>query len=224
MQGVVPGWFGERRLIDGAPKFVLAILDPVGPGKQHLATPDRTCFVLPIPVDDVAAADRVDTKPRSNFGYHRPLIAGGQNVLLAGGLDGGHLPPDNRVVARLKLGLFGTPRDELANTVDGEVPEWIERLYESYGTTADSAPASASVLALGESLVYRLRKLSVLLKKMEALGWSIKPRRWDLVASTDLDEIEAQAQLEAAGVWVIARQHAPTDTDGNVQWSHGLLP
>ena len=127
-------------------------------------------------------------------------------------------------MARLKLGLFGIPRDELATTVDGEVPEWIERLYESYGTTAETAPASASVLALGESLVYRLRKLSILLKKMEALGWSIKPRRWDLLASTDLDEIEAQAQLEAAGVWVIARQHAPVDKEGNVHWSHGLLP
>ena len=67
-------------------------------------------------------------------------------------------------MARLKLWLFGPPRDELADTVDGDVPEWIERLYESYGTTPDSAPASASVLALGESLVYRLRKLSVLLK------------------------------------------------------------
>jgi hypothetical protein len=127
-------------------------------------------------------------------------------------------------VARLKLCLFGPPREELAGTVDGEVPEWIERLYESYGTTADAAPASASVLALGESLGYRLRKLSVLLSKMEALGWSIKPRRWDLVASTDLDEIGAQAQLENAGVWVIARQHAPVDKEGNVRWSHGLLP
>ena len=68
--------------------------------------------------------------------------------------------------------------------VDGEVQEWIERLYESYGTSPETAPASASVLALGESLVYRLRKLSVLLKKMEALGWSIKPRRWDLLADT----------------------------------------
>jgi hypothetical protein len=124
----------------------------------------------------------------------------------------------------LKLSLFGRPRDELADTVDGDVPEWIERLYESYGTTSDSAPASASVLALGESLVYRLRKLSVLLKKMEALGWSIKPRRWDLLASTDLDEMEAQAQLEEAGVWLIARQHAPVDKDGNVRWSHGMLP
>jgi len=127
-------------------------------------------------------------------------------------------------VARLKLSLFGTPRDELASTVDGEVPEWIDRLYESYGTTAESAPASASVLALGESLGIRLRKLSVLLKKMEALGWSIKPLQWDLIASTDLSEIEAQAQLEAAGVWVIARQHAPLDKAGNVAWSHGLLP
>ena len=78
------------------------------------------------------------------------------------------------MVAQLKLGLFGTPRDELASTVDGEVPEWIERLYQSYGTSADSAPASVSVLALGESLGYRLRKLSVLLKKMEGLGWSIE--------------------------------------------------
>jgi len=127
------------------------------------------------------------------------------------------------VVARLKLSLFGLPRDELASTVDGEVPEWIERLYESYGTSADSAPASASVLALGESLVYRLRKLSVLLKKMEGLGWSIKPGRWDLLASTDLDESEAQAQLEDEGVWLIARQHAPVDKEGNVLWSHGLL-
>lgn len=128
------------------------------------------------------------------------------------------------MVARLTLSLYGPPRDELASTVDGEVPEWIDRLYESYGTSADAAPASASVLALGESLVYRLRKLSVLLKKMEALGWSIKPRQWDLIASTDLDEMEAQAQLEAAGVWVIARLHAPVDKNGNVRWSHGLLP
>ena len=128
------------------------------------------------------------------------------------------------MVARLKLGLYGTPRDELASTVDGDVPDWIESLYESYGTSSDRAPASASVLALAESLGYRLRKLSLLLSKMEALGWSIKPREWDLVASTDLDETHAQAQLEAAGVWVIARLHAPLDKDGNVRWSHGLVP
>lgn len=127
-------------------------------------------------------------------------------------------------MARLTLGLFGTPRDELAATVDGDVPEWIDRLYESYGTSAKTAPASASVLALGESLVYRMRKLSLLLAKMEALGWSIRPRRWDLLATTELDEPEAQAQLEAAGVWVIARLHAPLDDHGNVRWSRGLIP
>jgi len=128
------------------------------------------------------------------------------------------------MMALLKLGLYGTPRDELAGTVDGDVPDWIESLYESYGTTADRAPASASVLALAESLGYRLRKLSVLLSKMEALGWSIKPSEWDLIASTDVDEAEAQAQLEAAGVWVIARLHDPVDKDGNVRWSRGLVP
>jgi hypothetical protein len=127
-------------------------------------------------------------------------------------------------MARLRLALFQTPRDELAATVDGEVPEWIERLYLSYGTSSESAPASASVLALGESLGIRLRKLSLLLSKMEALGWSIRPRRWDLLATTDLDEMEAQAQLEDAGVWVIARQHAPVDAQGNVRWSRGLIP
>jgi hypothetical protein len=103
-------------------------------------------------------------------------------------------------MARLRLGLFGTPRDELAATVDGEVPEWIDRLDESYSTTAETAPASASVLALGESLVYRMRKVSLLLAKMEALGWSIRPRRSDLLDATGLDE------------------------GGNVRWSHGLLP
>ena len=127
-------------------------------------------------------------------------------------------------MAILTLGLFGTPRDELAHTVDGDVPEWIERLYQSYGTSADSAPASASVMALGESLAHRLRKLSLLLSKMEALGWSIAPRRWTLVATTRLDEIEAEAQLERAGVWVIVRQHAPQDEKGNVRWSRRVFP
>jgi hypothetical protein len=40
-------------------------------------------------------------------------------------------------VARLKLGMFGTPEDELAQTVDGDVPQWIERLYFSYGPTSE---------------------------------------------------------------------------------------
>jgi hypothetical protein len=127
-------------------------------------------------------------------------------------------------MARLKLGLFGTPRDELAATVDGEVPEWIERLYDSFGVSSENAPASASVLALGESLYYRLRKLALLVAKMEALGWTIEARRWDLVASTELDDIEAEQQLDAAGVWIIARQHAPVDREGKVRWSHGLIP
>ncbi len=128
------------------------------------------------------------------------------------------------LMATLKLGLFGTPSDELAQTVDGEVPEWIERVYQSYGTTAAKAPASASVLALSESLGFRLRKLALLLSKMEDLGWSIRPRKWDLVATTGLNEADAAAQLEAAGVWIIARQPAPMDEAGNVRWSKGLFP
>src|SRR2546427_12976389 len=116
--------------------------------------------------------------------------------------------PDNRMVARLALGLFGTPRDELASTVDGDVPEWIDRLYESYDTSADSAPARVSGLALGESLGHRVRKLSVLLSKMEGLGWSITPRRWDLLARTHLDDAQPQEQLEASAERAVRPQHA----------------
>jgi hypothetical protein len=127
-------------------------------------------------------------------------------------------------MATLKLELFGRPRDELAATVDGEVPEWIERLYRSYGTSSRTAPASASVEALAEALGQRLKKMALLLRKMEALGWWIEPREYDLLAHTDLDEADAQAQLEAAGVWIIARQHAPLEADGRVRWSRGPLP
>jgi hypothetical protein len=108
---------------------------------------------------------------------------------------------DNKMMARLKRFLFGTPRDELASRVDGDVPESIERLYESYGTTADSAPASASVLALGESLGHRLRKLGPGRPRS-------RPRR----------------SSRRPGSGVIARRHAPVDKDGNVRWSRGLLP
>lgn len=126
-------------------------------------------------------------------------------------------------MATLRLALFGTPRDELADTVDGEVPEWIHRLYASYGTTAETAPASASVHALAEHLNHRLKKLALLLSKMEGLGWQIKPRKWELVAHTKLDAIAAQAELEAAGVWIIAREHAPVDEQGNVRWERGIF-
>jgi hypothetical protein len=126
-------------------------------------------------------------------------------------------------VATLKLSLFGTPRDELAATVDGEVPQWIERVYESFGTSSERAPASASVLALAESLGHRLRKLSILLSKMEALGWSIEPDKWYLIARTDLDEPSAQEQLEEAGVWIIAHEMAPLDREGNVRWVRGIF-
>ncbi|HLB78410.1 MAG TPA: hypothetical protein VJO72_15375, partial [Candidatus Dormibacteraeota bacterium] len=85
------------------------------------------------------------------------------------------------------------------------------------------APASASVRALGEDLGFRLRKLALLLDKMEAHGWRIEPRQWDLLAHTQLDELAAQAQLEAAGVWIIARLHAPLDAQGNIHWNHGLF-
>ncbi len=78
-------------------------------------------------------------------------------------------------MATLKLAVFGTPRDELARTVDGEVPEWIQ------------------------------------------------PRPWDLLAHTDLDDVDGQAQLEQAGVWIIARLHAPLNAQGNVHWNHGLF-
>jgi hypothetical protein len=124
-------------------------------------------------------------------------------------------------MATLKLALFGSPRDELATTVDGDVPEWIHRLYASYGTSAQDAPASASVMALSEDLGFRLRKLALLLAKMEARGWRIEPRQSDLLAHTDLDDIAAQAQLESAGVWLIAKAHAPLDAEGNVRWNHG---
>lgn len=127
-------------------------------------------------------------------------------------------------MATLRLALYGPPRDELAATVDGDVPEWIHRLYASYGTSAENAPASASVSALGEDLGFRLRKLALLLAKMEAGGWRIEPRQWDLVARSDLDDVAAQAQLEEAGVWIIAKEHAPLDAEGNVRWSHGILP
>jgi hypothetical protein len=127
-------------------------------------------------------------------------------------------------MATLKLALYGPPRDELAKTVDGDVPEWIHRLYASYGTSADHAPASASVLALGEDLGFRLRKLALLLAKMEGLGWLIEPRQWDLLAHSGLDDVAAQRQLERAGVWIIAKQHAPLDDQGDVRWSHGPFP
>src|SRR5437899_10297906 len=92
-----------------------------------------------------------------------------------------------RQMATLKLGLFKTPRDELADTVDGDVPEWIERIYQSHGTTATSAPASVSVLALSESLGFRLRKLALLLSQMEGLGWWYRPLLRGPWATTGVD-------------------------------------
>ena len=90
VQGVVPRRLADRRLVHAAGKFVLAILDPVGPGQQQLAAPDAAHFVFRKTVDDVAVADRVGAKAGSHFGDDRALIAGGQDVLLPRGWNGGH--------------------------------------------------------------------------------------------------------------------------------------
>src|SRR2546421_5106374 len=95
MEGIVPRGFGERRLIRGALERVLAVLDPIGPGQKHLAASNRADLILPVPVDDVAAADGVDAEPRPHLGDDGTLVAQGQDVLLPRWRAGGHR---NRII------------------------------------------------------------------------------------------------------------------------------
>ncbi len=122
-------------------------------------------------------------------------------------------------MATLKLGLFARPDEEIEATRLGDVPQWVERLYASYGVSRAEAPLSLSVVALSEGIQHRLKQLSMLLRKMERNGWKLEMDRWDIVASSDLPATEAQTQLEQLGVWIIAREHAPQDEDGNVRWT-----
>jgi hypothetical protein len=90
VHSVVPGRLSDRRLMHPAGEFVLAVLDPVGPGQQQLPAPDAAHLVLPKTVDDVTVANRVGAETGSHFGDDRALIAGGQDVLLPRGWDDGH--------------------------------------------------------------------------------------------------------------------------------------
>jgi hypothetical protein len=75
----------DRRLVHPAGKFVLPVLDPIGPGQQQLTAPDAAHLLLGKTVDDVTVADRVGAETGSNFGHDRALVTEGQDVLLPRG-------------------------------------------------------------------------------------------------------------------------------------------
>jgi hypothetical protein len=122
-------------------------------------------------------------------------------------------------LATIKLGLFARPEEEIEATRTGEIPHWVERLYASYGVTRRGAPLSLSVEAVGEGIGHRLKLLALLLRKMESHGWKLELEKWQVVASNNLSESLAQEQLERLGVWMIARELAPLDEEGNVRWT-----
>ncbi|MEA2645835.1 MAG: hypothetical protein QOE92_918 [Chloroflexota bacterium] len=122
-------------------------------------------------------------------------------------------------MATLKLGLFARPDEEIERTRVGDVPQWIERIYSSYGVSRRDAPLSLSVEAVAEGLHHRLARMALLLKKMEQGGWKLELENWNVVARTNLTTEEAQEQLERLGVWIIAHEAAPVDEEGNVRWT-----
>ena len=50
--------------------------------EEHLPASDRADLILPIPIDDVTAADRVGAEARSHFSHDGAQISGGQDILL----------------------------------------------------------------------------------------------------------------------------------------------
>ena len=121
-------------------------------------------------------------------------------------------------VAAFRLRLYEPPAAELRRTVEGDVPRWVRRLYQSYGADVGDAPLSASVEALAEGLGQRLQLLAMAVRKMERRGWSVAVEGDRLLVASGLTREETVAALEADGVWTVVRELAVRDGPEPVAW------
>ena len=80
---VQPLRLGERELVMCSRKGVAAVLQPVRPWDQYLATPRRAYLVDPVAVEQVAALHRIATKAAADRNDDSPLLPVGDLVLRA---------------------------------------------------------------------------------------------------------------------------------------------
>jgi hypothetical protein len=122
-------------------------------------------------------------------------------------------------MAAFRLRLYDPPAAELRWTVEGDVPRWVLRLYQSYGRDVATAPLSASIEAVAEGLGARLEALALAVRKMEARGWSVALEGDRLLVASDLTREATVAALEADGVWTVVRELGIGDGDGSLRWA-----
>jgi hypothetical protein len=83
VDGIAPVRLVERRLADDVSETIRAVLEPVGPGGEHLPPASRvdlTCGELP---DDRLGVKPEGTKARADLSYDGAHVAMGESDLLA---------------------------------------------------------------------------------------------------------------------------------------------
>lgn len=121
-------------------------------------------------------------------------------------------------MAAFRLAVYETLSDEVRRTVEGTVPRWVLRIYESYGREAADAPLSASLEALSEGLAERLNTLSLALRKMEDRGWDVRLDGDLLRVASALSRAATVEALQTDGVWTVVRELAVKDEAGEIAW------
>lgn len=107
-------------------------------------------------------------------------------------------------MADLKIRLYGSPAEELGHLTGKSAPDWAARLYGLFGEGPQQVSAGAAVSALAGELEHRLKKLSQLFGAMERHGWVLDLDGDHILCRHDgLTDLEAQAQLEELGVWLL---------------------
>jgi hypothetical protein len=121
-------------------------------------------------------------------------------------------------MATLSLKLYGPADQELARLQEADIPRWAQRLYGAYGYRVADVPLSKVVYALSEDLHLRLHSLSVLLTRVEELGWTVRVGEDLVLLYSGLSPERSEALLEEAGVLTVARLLAPRDERGRLLW------
>jgi hypothetical protein len=121
-------------------------------------------------------------------------------------------------MATLSLKVYGPAGRELTRLHESDVPTWARRLYGAYGYGVADVPLSKVVYALSEDLHLRLQSLSVLLARVEEMGWTVRLGEDLILLHTGLSPERSEALLEDAGVLTVARLLAPRDERGQLLW------
>lgn len=109
-------------------------------------------------------------------------------------------------MASFSIKLYDGPLDELSALLGHNPrPRWVEHMLVLRGRTPEEPSTGALLEVLSEAVHRRLVEISLIARKAEMRGWTVRIEGAHALFSSDVSAEATQEALEEDGVWHLVR-------------------